>query len=132
MSKELFSLGPTNLQIFKAGEAGPKEVKRIIYGQARSNANGVATLYFTDNGLASGKALLQTIDFASASAYSTDAQINKRPSVKMREKNMGAKYVSANVTKYNVVNLLNIDVLGSEVPMANVLVDFFILGTYAT
>ena len=28
-----------------------QKVKRIVYGQATSDANGIATLYFTDNAL---------------------------------------------------------------------------------
>ncbi|WP_255294867.1 hypothetical protein [Bacillus sp. AFS041924] len=62
MSIEFFSLSPTAFQVLKVGEAQPKKVKRIVYGQATSDPNGVATLYFTDNGLSTGNPLLTEID----------------------------------------------------------------------
>ena len=86
MSIEFVLLAPTAFQVFKAGESNPKKVKRIVYGQATSDANGIATLYFTENGLANGKPLLTTIDYAVASVYSTNPSINARPKVQMREK----------------------------------------------
>ncbi|MET3194622.1 hypothetical protein [Bacillus sp. OAE603] len=130
MSIEIFSLAPTSFQVLKAGESNPKKVKRIIYGQATSDANGVATLYFTDNGLASGTPLLTTIDYAVASVYSTNPSIIARPRVQMREKNVSGKFVSANVTNISGVTVLGINVLGSENPMSGVLVDFMILGSF--
>jgi len=129
MSIELFTLGPTALQIFQAGEGNPKRLKRMVYGQATSNANGIATLYFTDNGLADGNSLLDSVDYATASVYSTNSTINARPRVQMREKSMIGKYVSANVTSISGVTVLGISVLGSENPMSGVLVDFMILGS---
>jgi len=130
MSIEFFSLAPTSIQVLKAGESNPKKSKRIIYGQATSDANGVATLYFTDNGLANGNSLLTTIDYAVASVYSTNPSINARPRVQMREKNVAGKYVSANVTNISGVTVLGNNVLGSENPMSGVLVDFMILGSF--
>src|SRR5699024_2701671 len=106
MSVELFSLAPTAIQVFKAGEQNPKKVKGIVYGQATSDANGIARLYFTDNGLANGNSLLQTIDYTVASVYSTNSTIIARPRVQMREKNVTGKYVSANVTNIRGVTLL--------------------------
>lgn len=88
---EFVLLAPTAFQVFKAGESNPKKVKRIVYGQATSDVNGIATLYFTENGLANGKPFLTTIDFAVSSVYSTNPSINARPSVQMREKNVTAK-----------------------------------------
>lgn len=130
MSIEFFTLGPTALQIFKAGEQNTQKAKRIVYGQAASNANGIATLYFTDNGLADGNPLLNTIDYAVSSVYSTNATINARPRVQMREKNIAGKYVSANVTNISGVTVLGISVLGSESPMSGIVVDFMILGSF--
>lgn len=46
MSIEFFTLGPTAIQIYEAGEQNPQKAKRMVYGQATSNANGIATLYF--------------------------------------------------------------------------------------
>jgi len=83
MSIEFFSLAPTVFQVLKSGESDPKQIKRMIYGQATSDVNGVATLYFTDNGLANGNSLLTTIDYAVASVYSTNPSINARPRVQM-------------------------------------------------
>ena len=97
-----------------------------MYGQATSDANGVATLYFTDNGLATGNLLLIAIDYAVASVYSTNVNINARPRVQMREKNVAGKYVSANVTNISGVTVLGISVLGAENPVSDVLVDFMI------
>ncbi|WP_129688617.1 hypothetical protein [Gottfriedia acidiceleris] len=130
MSVEFFSLSPTAFQVLKAGGSHPKKVKRIVYGQATSDANGVATLYFTDNGLATGNSLLTAIDYAVASVYSTNVNINARPRVQMREKNVAGKYVSANVTNISGVTVLGISVLGSENPVSGVLVDFMILGSF--
>ncbi|ASK62308.1 hypothetical protein CFK37_09125 [Virgibacillus phasianinus] len=130
MSIELFSQAPTALQVYKAGDPNPKKIKRIVYGQATSDANGIAKLYFTDNGLANGNSLLQTIDHATSSVYSTSSTINARPRVQMREKNVTAKYVSANVTNISGVTLLGIKVLGSENPVSGIVVDFMILGSF--
>ncbi|KXY71177.1 MULTISPECIES: hypothetical protein [Bacillus] len=129
MSIEFFSLAPTAFQVLKAGESNPQKMKRIIYGQATSDANGIATLYFTDNQLANGKSLLTTVDYAVASIYSTNSSINARPRVQMREKNVTGKYVSANVTNISGVTVLGISVLGSENPVSGILVDFMILGS---
>ncbi|WP_242066913.1 hypothetical protein [Bacillus thuringiensis] len=104
-------------------------MKRLIYGQATSDANGIATLYFTDNQLANGKSLLTTVDYAVASIYSTNSSINARPRVQMREKNVTGKYVSVNVTNISGVTVLGISVLGSENPVSGILVDFMILGS---
>ncbi|KXY27350.1 hypothetical protein [Bacillus sp. FSL K6-0067] len=125
-----FSLAPTAFQVLNAGESNPQKAKRIIYGQATSDANGIATLYFTDNQLANGNSLLITIDYAAASVYSTSSSINNRPRVQMREKNVTGKYVSANVTNISGVTLLGISVLGSENPTSGILVDFIILGSF--
>lgn len=130
MSLDFITLAPTLFHVLKAGEANPKPLKRIIYGQATSDANGVATLYFTDNGLATGNPLLTTIDYAVASVYSTNATVISRPKVQMREKNIAGKYVSANVTNVSGVTVLGITVLGSENPMNGVVVDFMILGSF--
>ncbi|WP_066191177.1 hypothetical protein [Gracilibacillus timonensis] len=130
MSMEFFTLGPTAIQLFKAGEQNPQKVKRMVYGQTTSNANGIATLYFTDNGLADGNSLLDTIDYAAASVYSTNSTINARPRVQMREKNITGKYVSANVTNISGVTVLGISVLGSENPMSGIVVDFMMLGSF--
>ncbi|WP_232540596.1 hypothetical protein [Lysinibacillus fusiformis] len=81
MSIEIIKLAPTLLHVFKAGESNPKKEKRIIYGQAKSDANGIATFYVTDNALANGNPLLSTIDFAVSSVYSTNSSINLRPRV---------------------------------------------------
>src|SRR5690606_38461723 len=117
VSLEFITLAPTLTQVLKAGEANPKRSARIVYGQATSDANGVATLYFTDNGLATGNPLLTTIDYAVASVYSTNPTVISRPRVQMREKNTDEKYVSANVTNFSGVVVLGITVLGSENPM---------------
>ncbi|QFF99954.1 hypothetical protein PB01_14610 [Psychrobacillus glaciei] len=130
MSNEFFLLAPTAFQAFKVGESNPKKAKRIVYGQATSDANGIATLYFTVNGLANGNPLLTTIDYAVSSVYSTNSSINARPRVQMREKNVAAKYVSANVTNISGVTVLGISVLGSENPVSGILVDFMILGSF--
>ncbi|MCG7336158.1 hypothetical protein MHZ95_12875 [Sporosarcina sp. ACRSM] len=132
MSLEIFSLAPTVFQVLQAGEPNPKKAKRIVYGQATSDANGIATLYFTDDGLASGNPFLTTIDYAVSSVYSTNPTINARPRVQMREKNVSAKYVSANVTSISGVTVLGISVLGSENPVSGVVVDFMILGSFNT
>ncbi|MED4473963.1 MULTISPECIES: hypothetical protein [Bacillaceae] len=130
MSIDFFSLAPTALQVLKVGEPNPKKAKRVVYGQATSNADGIATLYFTDNGLANGNPLLKTIDYAVSSVYSTNPLIIARPKVQMREKNITGKYVSANVTNISSVTLLGINILGSENPVSGVLVDFMILGSF--
>ncbi len=130
MSIEFVLLAPTAFQAFKVGESNPKKVKRIVYGQATSDADGIATLYFTDNGLANGNPLLTTIDYAVSSVYSTNPSINARPKVQMREKNVNAKYVSANVTNISSIVVLGITVLGSENPVSGILVDFMILGSF--
>lgn len=130
VSIEFFTLGPTAVQIFKTGDSNPKKGKRIIYGQATSNTNGIATLYFTDNGLASGLSLLNTIDFAVASVYSANSNIIARPKVQMREKNVTGKYVSANVTNVSGVEVLGISVLGSENPVNGIVVDFMVIGEF--
>ena len=130
MSVEFVLLAPTALQVFRAGESNPKKVKRIVYGQATSDANGIATLYFTVNGLANGNPLLTTIDYAVSSVYSTNPSINARPRVQMREKNVNAKYVSANVTNISSIVVLGITVLGSENPVSGIVVDFMILGSF--
>lgn len=132
MSIEFITLAPTLFHVFKAGEPHPKKAKRIIYGQATSDANGIATFYFTDNALATGNTLLSTIDYAVASVFSTNSSINSRPRVQMREKNITAKYVSANVTNISGVTVLGISVLGSENPVSGVIVDFMILGSFDT
>lgn len=130
MSIEIIKLAPTLLHVFKAGESIPKKEKRVIYGQVTSDANGIATFYFTDNAIASGNPLLTTIDFAVSSVYSTNTTINLRPRVQMREKNIAAKYVSANVTNISGVTVLGINVLGSENPVSGVVVDFMVLGSF--
>ncbi|MFJ7973892.1 hypothetical protein [Psychrobacillus sp. NPDC096389] len=130
MSLEFVSLAPTLFQVFKTGEPNPKKVKRIIYGQTTSDANGIATLYITDNGLANGNPLLTTIDYAVSSVYSTNPSTNARPRVQMREKNVAAKYVSANVTNISGVTVLGINVLGSENPVSGIVVDFMIIGSF--
>ncbi len=130
MSIEIVLLSPTAFQVFKAGDSNPKKAKRIVYGQATSDANGIATPYFTVNGLANGNPLLTTIDYAVSSVYSTNPSINARPKVQMREKNDSAKYVSANVTNISSIVVLGITVLGSENPVSGILVDFMILGSF--
>lgn len=130
MSIEFITLAPTLFHVFKAGESKPKKEKRMVYGQATSDANGIATFYFTDNALANGNPLLSTIDFAVSSVYSTNPSINLRPRVQMREKNITGKYVSANVTNISGVTVLGISVLGSENPVSGVIVDFMILGSF--
>ena len=130
MSIEFVSLAPTLFQVFKTGESNPKIVKRIVYGQATSDANGIATLHFTENGLASGNPFLTTIDYAVSSVYSTNPSIIARPRVQMREKNVAAKYVSANVTNISGITVLGLNVLGSENPVSGILVDFMILGSF--
>ncbi|MCS5501349.1 hypothetical protein NY607_09485 [Lysinibacillus sp. A4] len=130
MSIDFITLAPTVMQVFKAGDANPKKVKRIVYGQASSDANGIATFYFTDNALVNGSPLLSTIDYAVASVYSTNSTINLRPRVQMREKNISGKYVSANITNISGVTVLGINVLGSENPVSGVIVDFMILGSF--
>lgn len=130
MSLDFITLAPTLFHVLKAGEANPKPSKRIVYGQATSDTNGVATLYFTDNGLATGNPLLTTIDYAVASVYSTNSTVISRPKVQMRDKNIVGKYVSANVTNFSGVTVLGITVLGSETPMNGVVVDFMVLGNF--
>ncbi|KGR87275.1 hypothetical protein [Lysinibacillus boronitolerans] len=130
MSIDFITLAPTIMQVFKAGDSNPNKVKRIVYGQATSDANGIATFYFTDNALANGNPLLSSIDYAVASVYSTNPTINLRPSVQMREKNMSGKYVSANITNISGVTVLGISVLGSENPVSGVIVDFMVLGSF--
>ncbi|MFK5708095.1 MULTISPECIES: hypothetical protein [Lysinibacillus] len=130
MSIDFITLAPTIMQVFKAGDSNPNKVKRIVYGQATSDANGIATFYFTDNALANGNPLLSSIDYAVASVYSTNPTINLRPSVQMREKNMNGKYVSANITNISGVTVLGISVLGSENPVSGVIVDFMVLGSF--
>lgn len=130
MNLEFVLLAPTAFQVFKAGESNPQKIKRIVYGQATSNASGISTIYFTDNGLASGNPLLTSIDYATASVYSTNPTINARPRVQMREKNVAAKFVSANVTNNSSIVVLGINVLGSENPVSGILVDFMILGSF--
>jgi len=130
MSVEFVLLAPTALQVFRTGESNPKKVKRIVYGQATSDANGIALLYFTENGLSNGIPLLTTIDYAVSSVYSTNPSINARPRVQMREKNVAAKFVSANVTNNSSIVVLGINVLGSENPVSGILVDFMILGSF--
>ncbi|MCM0624071.1 hypothetical protein M5J14_05980 [Lysinibacillus sp. OL1_EC] len=130
MSIDFITLAPTVMQVFKAGDANPKKVKRIVYGQASSDANGIATFYFTDNALVNGSPLLSTLDYAVASVYSTNSTINLRPRVQMREKNISGKYVSANITNISGVTVLGINVLGSENPVSGVIVDFMILGSF--
>lgn len=132
MSIDFILLSPTAIQVFKAGVSNPNKAKRIVYGQATSDANGVATLYFTHNGLASGTPLLTTIDYAVSSVYSTNSSISARPRVQMREKNVTSKYVSANVTSMSSVVVLGISVLGAENPVSGVLVDFMILGSFTS
>ncbi|HWK21451.1 MAG TPA: hypothetical protein VNS08_00310 [Ureibacillus sp.] len=88
MSLDFIILEPTLFYVLKAGEANPMPFKRIVYGQATSDTNGVATLYFTDNSLASGNPLLTTIDYAVASVYSTSTTVISRSKVQMREKNI--------------------------------------------
>ncbi|MEK5038562.1 hypothetical protein [Sporosarcina sp. FSL K6-3457] len=130
MSIDFILLAPTAFQVFKAGESNPEKAKRIVYGQATSDANGIATLYFTENGLANGNPLLTTIDYTVSSVYSTNPSISARPRVQMREKNITAKFVSANVTNNSSVVVLGISVLGSENPMNGILIDFMILGSF--
>ncbi|ATP42397.1 hypothetical protein CSE16_07725 [Solibacillus sp. R5-41] len=130
MSIEIITLAPTLFHVYKAGESNPKKEKRIIYGQATSDANGIAIFYFTDNALANGNTLLSTIDYAVSSVYSTNPSINLRPRVQMREKNISAKYVSANITNISGVTVLGISVLGSENPVSGVTVDFMVLGSF--
>ncbi|WP_016995544.1 hypothetical protein [Lysinibacillus boronitolerans] len=130
MSIDFITLAPTIMQVFKAGDSNPNKVKRIVYGQATSDANGIATFYFTDNALANGNPLLSSIDYAVASVYSTNPTINLRPSVQMREKNMNGKYVSANITNISGVTVLGISVLGSENPVSGMIVDFMVLGSF--
>lgn len=48
----------------------------------------------------------------------------------MREKNIAAKYVSANVTNISGVTVLGTSVLGSENPVSGVIVDFMVLGGF--
>lgn len=132
MSIDFILLSPTAFQAFKAGESNSQKAKRIVYGQATSDANGIATLYFTDNGVANGNPLLTTVDYAVASVYSTNPSMNARPRVQMREKNVTAKYVSANVTNISSIVVLGITVLGSENPASGVIVDFMILGDFVT
>ena len=131
MSIDFITLSPTLLRVFKAGETKPKKERRIVFGQAISDSNGIATFYFTDNALATGNPLLSSIDYAVSSVYSTNATINLRPRVQMREKNVAGKYVSANVTNISGVTVLGINVLGSENPVSGVVVDFMILGNFA-
>lgn len=130
MNIEIITLAPTLFHVFKSGESNPNKLKRIVYGQATSDASGIATIYFTDNGLANGNPLLTTIDYAVASVYSTNTTIISRPRVQMREKNITSKYVSANVTNISGVTVLGITVLGSENPVSGILVDFMILGSF--
>lgn len=131
MSIDFITLSPTLLRVFKAGETNPKKERRIVFGQAISDSNGIATFYFTDNALATGNPLLSSIDYAVSSVYSTNATTNLRPRVQMREKNVAGKYVSANVTNISGVTVLGINVLGSENPVSGVVVDFMILGNFA-
>lgn len=130
MSIEIITLAPTIFHVFEAGVSIPEKVKCIVYGQAISDANGIATFYFTDNALANGNPLLSTIDFAVSSVYSTNPSINLRPRAQMREKNIIAKYVSANITNISGVTVLGINVLGSENPVSGIVVDFMVLGNY--
>ena len=132
MSIEFIRLAPTLFHVFKAGESNPQKIKRMVYGQATSDANGIATFYFTDNALANGNSLLSTIDYAVASVYSTNPAINLRPRVQMREKNISSKYVSANVSNFTGVTVLGINVLGAENPVSGVIVDFMILGSFGS
>lgn len=132
ISMEIITLAPTLFHVYKVGESNPKKEKRIIYGQAISDVNGVATLYFTDNALANGNPLLSTIDYAVASVYSTNTTTSLRPRVQMREQNIPAKYVSANVTNFTTVTLLGVNVLGSEAAVNGVIVDFMILGSFSS
>ena len=131
MSIDFITLSPTLLRVFKAGETNPKKERRIVFGQATSDSNGIATFYFTDNALATGNPLLSSIDYAVSSIYSTNATTNLRPRVQMREKNIAGKYVSANVTNISGVTVLGINVLGSENPVSGVVVDFMVLGNFA-
>ncbi|PGH85783.1 hypothetical protein CN899_08050 [Bacillus thuringiensis] len=128
--KGRFPAAPTVFQVLQSGDNNPKRFKRIIYGQAISDANGVATLYFTDNGLATGNPLLTSIDYVGPSVYSTNASTIARPRVQMREKNVSGKYVSANVTNISGVVVLSITVLGSENPVNGAVVEFMIMGSY--
>lgn len=132
MSVDFITLAPTLFRVFKAGESSPKKERRIVYGQATSGSNGIATLYFTDNGLATGNSLLSSIDFAVASVYSTNPTTISRPRVQMREKNLPGKYVSANVTNISGITVVGINVLGSENPVSGVVVDFMILGDFVS
>jgi len=48
----------------------------------------------------------------------------------MREKNITAKYVSANITNISGIVVLGINVLGSENPVSGIIVDFMIVGSF--
>lgn len=104
--------------------------KKIIYGTAVTDLNGIATFYITDNGLSTGNALLTSIDIVNPSVYSTNTSVINRPRVQMREKNLVGKYVSANVTNLSGVVVLGITVLGSENVMAGQTVEFMVIGSY--
>lgn len=121
---------PTYVEFMQNDSNGSKRTKRIIYGNAVSNASGVATFYITDNGASNGNALLTSIDCVNPSVYSTDATIINRPRVQMREKNLAGKYVSANITNMSGVVVLGITVLGSENALNGVNCEFMVIGEY--
>lgn len=102
-----------------------------IIGQATSDASGIATFYITHDGTSTGNVLLSSIDHVSITTYSTSATVITRPKLSGREKNLGSKYVSANVTNVSGTTILGITVLSAEAALASVVVDFRVVGSPA-
>lgn len=119
----------TIVQVMSSDD-NPRSQKRFIFGQATSGANGIAQFYFTHDGTSNGRALLTSIDCAFVSVYSTNDNLNLRPMVDMRERNLAGKYVAAHVSNFSGVTILGINVLGSRQGVSGALVDFIVLGSY--
>lgn len=108
--------------VFNAGKRTPA---KIITGQVRTDANGVATFYFTDDGTNTGMPLLTTI-FSYPTDYQHTSQLNIRKSPPT------ANSITATVTQIVTTSIVitGIPVLNGLTyqPMANILVDFTIIG----
>lgn len=124
----------TRMQFYRADRLNFNDTNVIFTGTATTDANGIATLYFTTDGTANGASLFTSVDTAHVNVVSNAAQAINVPVTEIREINLEGKYVSASgrTLIQLFVPLLGLSVVTGVSFTANIMVRFTVFGRYET
>lgn len=122
----------TRMQFYRADRRNFNDTNVIFTGTATTAGDGIATIYFTDDGTAGGNSLFTAIDTAHVNVVSTSLNALSIPVSEIREINIAGKYVSASTRAFTGTTILGISVLASIGFVGSAELRFTIIGRYET